>query len=56
VKVSDDTRPGVAVAPMGWWSESYENGLSSQATTAQRVTALGGHPAYNDNRVEIEPA
>jgi anaerobic selenocysteine-containing dehydrogenase len=55
-KVSDDTRPGVAVAPMGWWSRSYEDGLTSQATTSQRVTALGGHPAYNDNRVEVELA
>ncbi len=53
--VSDDTRPGVAVAPMGWWSRSFEGGLTSQATTSQRVTVLGGHPGYNDNRVEIEP-
>jgi len=55
-RVSDDTRPGVAVAPMGWWSESYEGGVSSQATTSQRVSVLGGHSAYNDNRVEVEPA
>jgi anaerobic selenocysteine-containing dehydrogenase len=54
-RVTDDTRPGVAVAPMGWWSRSYEGGLTSQATTYQRVTVLGGHPIYNDNRVEIEP-
>ena len=37
-------------------SRSFEGGLTSQATTSQRVTVLGGHPAYNDNRVEIEPA
>ena len=54
-RVSDDARPGVAVAPMGWWNRSYAGGVSCQATTPQRVTALGGHPGYNDNRVEIAP-
>jgi hypothetical protein len=38
---------------MGWWNRSYAGGVSCQATTPQRVTALGGHPGYNDNRVEI---
>jgi hypothetical protein len=41
---------------MGWWNRSFAGGLSSQATTSQRVTAIGGHPGYNDNRVEIAPA
>jgi anaerobic selenocysteine-containing dehydrogenase len=54
--VSDDARPGVAVAPMGWWSRSFEGGFTGQATTSQRLTALAGHPTFNDNRVEIEAA
>jgi anaerobic selenocysteine-containing dehydrogenase len=55
-RVSDDTRPGVAVAPMGWWSEDYVDGVGAQATTSQRLTELGAAPTFNDNRVELEPA
>jgi anaerobic selenocysteine-containing dehydrogenase len=53
--VSDDARPGVAVSPMGWWNRSWEGGASCQATTPQRLTALGPAPTFNDNRVEVEP-
>ena len=56
VRVSDDARPGVAVAPMGWWKRDYADGVSGQATTSQRLTTLGEAPTFNDNRVEIEPA
>jgi anaerobic selenocysteine-containing dehydrogenase len=56
VRVSDETRPGVVVAPMGWWSRDYENGIGSQATTPQRLTGPGEAPTFNDNRVEVEPA
>ncbi len=55
-EVSDDARPGVVVAPMGWWSADYPDGRSSQATTSQRLTALGEAPTFNDNRVELQPA
>jgi anaerobic selenocysteine-containing dehydrogenase len=54
-RVSDDARPGVLVAPMGWWNGDYEGGRSAQATTSQRLTELGNAPTFNDNRVEIEP-
>jgi anaerobic selenocysteine-containing dehydrogenase len=50
--VSDDARPGVLVAPMGWWNRDYARGMSSQATTSQRLTELGNAPTFNDNRVE----
>jgi anaerobic selenocysteine-containing dehydrogenase len=56
VRVSDETRPGVVVAPMGWWSTDYEGGIGSQATTSQRLTDAGEAPTFNDNRVELEPA
>ena len=36
-RVSDDARPGVVVAPMGWWNGDYEGGRSSQTTTSQRA-------------------
>jgi anaerobic selenocysteine-containing dehydrogenase len=54
-RVSDDARPGVLVAPMGWWNRDYEHGRSAQATTSQRLTDVGHAPIFNDNRVEIEP-
>jgi anaerobic selenocysteine-containing dehydrogenase len=54
--VSDDARPGVVVAPMGWWIDDYPGGRSGQATTPQLLTAEGNAPTFNDNRVELEPA
>jgi anaerobic selenocysteine-containing dehydrogenase len=54
VRVSDDARPGVVVAPMGWWNGDYAGGRSAQATTSQALTELGNAPTFNDNRVEVE--
>jgi anaerobic selenocysteine-containing dehydrogenase len=53
-RVSDDARPGVLVAPMGWWNTDYPEGRSGQATTSQALTELGNAPTFNDNRVEVE--
>jgi anaerobic selenocysteine-containing dehydrogenase len=55
-RVSEDARPGVVVAPMGWWNRDYPGGRSSQATTSQELTAEGHAPVFNDNRVELAPA
>ncbi|HEV7846066.1 MAG TPA: molybdopterin-dependent oxidoreductase [Thermoleophilaceae bacterium] len=55
-RVSDDARPGVLVAPMGWWNADYPDGRSPQATTPELLTAEGNAPTFNDNRVEIAPA
>jgi anaerobic selenocysteine-containing dehydrogenase len=53
-QVSDDTRDGVLVAPMGWWSADYKDGIGAQATTSQRLTKVGAPaPIFNDNRVEL---
>jgi anaerobic selenocysteine-containing dehydrogenase len=54
-RVSDDTRPQVLVAPMGWWSVDHSGGATSQTTTSQQLTTLGRAPIFNDNRVEAEP-
>jgi anaerobic selenocysteine-containing dehydrogenase len=54
-RVSDDARPGVLVAPMGWWNADYKGGRSAQATTPQLLTAEGNAPTFNDNRVDVEP-
>jgi anaerobic selenocysteine-containing dehydrogenase len=53
-RVSDDARPGVVVAPMGWWNADYVGRRSGQVTTSQRLTELGNAPTFNDNRVEVE--
>ncbi len=53
-RISDDARPGVLVAPMGWWSRDYVGGKSGQVTTSQRLTTLAEAPTFNDNRVELE--
>jgi anaerobic selenocysteine-containing dehydrogenase len=53
-RVSDDARPGVPVAPMGWWNRDYAGGRSAQATTSQQLTEAGNAPTFNDNRVEVE--
>ena len=55
-RVSDDARPGVLVAPMGWWNADYPGGRSAQATTPELLTAEGNAPTFNDNRVEVAPA
>jgi anaerobic selenocysteine-containing dehydrogenase len=55
-RVSDDARPGVLVAPMGWWNADFPGGRSAQATTSELLTAEGNAPTFNDNRVEIEPS
>jgi anaerobic selenocysteine-containing dehydrogenase len=53
-RVSDDARPGVLVAPMGWWNSDYPGSRSAQATTPQLLTDEGAAPTFNDNRVELE--
>ncbi|HWH44065.1 MAG TPA: molybdopterin oxidoreductase family protein [Thermoleophilaceae bacterium] len=53
-RVSDDAAPGVAVAPMGWWSRDHDGGVGAQATTPQLLTEIGAAPTFNDNRVEVE--
>src|SRR3954452_4246089 len=53
-RVTEDARPGVAVAPMGWWNRSWAGEASCQATTSQRLTTIARAPTFNDNRVEIE--
>jgi anaerobic selenocysteine-containing dehydrogenase len=55
-RVSEDTTPGVLVAPMGWWNADWATGRGAQATTSQALTAAGNAPIFNDNRVELEPA
>lgn len=52
-RVSDDTRAGVVVAPMGWWNAAWPGERSCQATTPERLTGIRPCPTFNDNRVEL---
>lgn len=54
-RVSDDTMPGVLVAPMGWWSGDHADGLGPQATTSQQLTRIARAPTFNDTRVALAP-
>lgn len=55
-RVSDDARPGVLVAPMGWWNRDYAGDRSARATTPATADGRGNAPTFNDNRVEVAPA
>jgi len=54
-RVGGEARPGVLVAPFGWWGADHRDGAGPQATTSQRVTAIGGGATFYDNRVAVEP-
>ena len=54
-RVSDDTMPGVLVAPMGWWSGDHADRLGPQSTTSQRLTTIAKAPTFNDTRVALAP-
>ncbi|MBI3029017.1 MAG: molybdopterin-dependent oxidoreductase, partial [Candidatus Rokubacteria bacterium] len=54
--VTDDTRPGVAVIEGIWWRKFQPGGRGVNVLTNDRVTDLGGGPAFHSNLVEIAPA
>ena len=55
-RVSDDTRPDVLVAPMGWWNRDYpRRPVARRPPPRRRLTTLGEAPIFNDNRVEAAP-
>ena len=54
-RVSEDARPGVAIAPMGWWNSDWPQARAAQATTSAELTEAGSAPIFNDNRVQVEP-
>ncbi len=54
VKVSEMTRPGVAVMPKGAWRKASANGQTATALAPDTLSAVGGGACFNDARVEIE--
>ena len=51
--VTDDTRPGVAVIEGIWWRKFQPGSRGVNVLTSDRVTDLGGGPAFHSNLVEI---
>jgi anaerobic selenocysteine-containing dehydrogenase len=52
-RVTDATRPGVAVIEGLWWHRFHPGGRGVNVLTDDRTTDLGGGPALHSNLVEV---
>jgi anaerobic selenocysteine-containing dehydrogenase len=52
-KVTDATRPGVAVIEGIWWHRFHPGGQGVNYLTDDRTTDMGGGPAFHSNLVEV---
>ena len=52
-RVTDATRPGVAVIEGIWWHRFHPGGRGVNVLTDDRVTDMGGGPALHSNLVEV---
>jgi anaerobic selenocysteine-containing dehydrogenase len=52
-RVTEATRPGVAVIEGIWWHRFHPGGLGVNVLTDDRTTDLGGGPAFHSNLVEV---
>ncbi|MCG8417093.1 MAG: molybdopterin-dependent oxidoreductase [Proteobacteria bacterium] len=55
LRISDDTRPGVAATTKGHWPK-HNNGATINATVMERDSDMARGAVFHDNRVSIEPA
>jgi len=55
-RVTDATRPGVAVIEGIWWHRFHPGGVGVNVLTDDRTTDMGGGPALHSNMVEITRA
>jgi len=53
--VSDDTRPGIVVAPMGYWLKGSRSGNTVNAVNSARYADMGRAPTFSDTLVEVSP-
>jgi anaerobic selenocysteine-containing dehydrogenase len=54
--VTDDVRPGVAVAPKGYWGKLSVDGRNINWTTSDALADVAGQSTFHSNRVQIRPA
>ena len=52
-RVTDATRPGVVVIEGIWWHRFHPGGRGVNFLTDDRVTDMGGGPAFHSNLVEV---
>src|SRR5919201_163892 len=55
-RITDATRPGVAVIEGIWWHRFHPGGRAVNVLTDDRVADMGGGPAFHSNLVEITRA
>ena len=55
-RVTDRTRPGVAVAPSIWWQKLAPDGRNANAVTSQALTDMGRAATFYDCLVEVARA
>lgn len=51
--ITDDTQPGVAVAPKGRWAQRSPSGRGINWTTSAHLGDTGGHATFHSNLVRI---
>jgi anaerobic selenocysteine-containing dehydrogenase len=54
--VNDAVRPGVIVAPMGYWRKFSRSNSTVNAANSCLLADLGNAPTFSDNLVEVEVA
>lgn len=52
-QISDDVRPGVIVAPLGYWASQNPAGRSANVVNASRYADMGRAPTFSDTLVEV---
>ena len=55
-RLSEDTRPGVVVAPMGYWVAGSRNGYTVNAVSPPAFADYGNAPTFSDTLVEVAGA
>ena len=55
-RITDATRPGVAVIEGIWWHRFHPGGHGVNVLTDDRVADMGGGPAFHSNLVEVSRA
>ena len=53
VQVSDEVRPGVVVAPLGYWASNSPGGRSANVVNGSRYADMGRGPTFSDTLVEV---
>ena len=52
-RITEDARPGVVVAPMGYWAKGSRNGFTVNAINPPAFADYGNAPTFSDTLVEV---